>query len=117
LLRGNIDKAHVWFARASASDPGDAAAILKTGFIDMQLGNFKEAALHVQPLVTVRKPADKLLLSAAYMTRGGALLAMGDTKGADEHLALAIKANDNSAPAYMLWSEVKRAQGNNAAAD
>jgi Tfp pilus assembly protein PilF len=117
LARGKIDKAGVWFDRAITSDPDDAAARLNAGFIDMQLGQYDRAAKRVEPLVTARQPADKRLLSTAYMVRGAAYLAVGDTKGADENLAKAVQIDPVNASAYGLWSEVRRLDGNIAAAD
>ena len=117
LRKGNVDKADPWFHRASTSNPNDAAALLNVGFVDMQIGKYHEAVKHIEPLLTVRPPADKALLSTAYMIRGAAMLIAGDTKGADADLAKAVQANPVNSPAYELWSEVKRVEGNIAAAD
>jgi tetratricopeptide (TPR) repeat protein len=117
LLRGNINEADSWFHRASISNPDDAAALLNAGFVDMQLGKYRDAIQHVEPLLTGKQPTDKILLSTAYMVRGAAMLVTGDAKKADQDLALAVAANPRSAPAYRLWSEVKRAEGDVAAAE
>jgi predicted Zn-dependent protease len=117
LLQGNVTEADAWFHRAEASDPGNAAALLNAGFVDMQLGRYPAAIQHVGPLLTSRRPADKILLSTAYMIRGAALLVTGEQKKADQDVAMAVAANPSSAPAYALWSEVKRAEGDGAAAD
>jgi Tfp pilus assembly protein PilF len=117
LMRGNIAKAKVWFDRATVSDPGNSATLLNAGFIDMQLGEYDLAAKLVEPLVTDRPPADKRLLSTAHMIRGAAYLALGDTTGAGESLAKAIQADPVNAPAYELWSQVRRLDGNNKAAE
>jgi tetratricopeptide (TPR) repeat protein len=117
LLRGNVDTADSFFHRAGLSNPDNAAALLNAGFVDMQLGRYRDAIQHVEPLLTGRQPTDKLLLSTAYMIRGAAMLVTGDAKQADQDVALAVAANPRSAPAYTLWSEVKRAEGDATAAD
>jgi tetratricopeptide (TPR) repeat protein len=117
LLRGDVDTADSFFHRAGQSYPDDAAALLNAGFVDTQLGRYRSAIDHVEPLLTVRQPSDKILLSTAYMIRGAALLALGDAKGADQDLALSVRADPHSEPAYTLWSEVKRAEGDTTAAD
>jgi tetratricopeptide (TPR) repeat protein len=117
LLRGDIETADAYFHRASVSNPANAAALLNAGFVDIQQGRYRSAIDHVEPLLTERHPADMVLLSTAYMIHGTAMLALGDAKGADRDLAQAVHANPRSAPAYTLWSQVKRIDGDAAAAD
>jgi tetratricopeptide (TPR) repeat protein len=117
LLRGDIETADAYFHRAGVSNPANAAALLNAGFVDIQQGRYRSAIDHVEPLLTERHPADMVLLSTAYMIHGTAMLALGDAKGADRDLAQAVHANPRSAPAYTLWSQVKRIDGDAAAAD
>ena len=117
LLQDNVGEADSWFHRAGASNPDNAAALLNAGFVDMQFGRYPDAIQHVEPLLTSRRPADRALLSTAYMIRGAALLVSGEAKQADQDLAMAVAADSRSAPAYALRAEAKRAEGDAAAAD
>jgi predicted Zn-dependent protease len=83
----------------------------------MQLGRYPDAIQHVGPLLAGQRPTDKVLLSTAYMIQGAALLVTGDLKHADQDLAMAVAADPRSSPAYTLWADIKRAEGDGAAAD
>jgi hypothetical protein len=45
------------------------------------------------------------------------LLATADLRHADQDIATAVATNPRSAPAYALWAEIKRAEGDTGAAD
>jgi hypothetical protein len=51
------------------------------------------------------------------MTWGAARMGLHDLKGADRMLELATQTNPESSGAYGLWSEAKRLEGDQAAAD
>ena len=68
-------------------------------------------------LTRLAPPANKVLLATAYMTWGAARMGLHDLKGADRMLDLALQANPDSSAAYGLWSEAKRLEGDQAAAD
>lgn len=117
LRQDKPDDAASWFHTAIASDPDDAAPALNAAFVDLWLGNYQKAVEHVDELLRVRVPTDKILLATAYMTAGAALFRLNDLKAADHRLAEAVRVNPSSATAYQLWSEVKRAEGDTATAD
>lgn len=115
--RGRLDDAKTLFHQAAAYDPDNAAAELNTDFVDMQTGDYRDAAGHVEMLMRNHPPSNKTLLAAAYMTWGAALLAQGELRQADRNLAKAVEINPLSSATYDLWSDLKQVQGDKEAAD
>lgn len=111
LFRGNQRDAHAWFRLAMASAPDNTAAVLNHAFADLQLGNYREAAEHMERLLNTTTTTDKSLLATAYVTWGVALLGLRDVNGADRRLAQAIEIKPTSPVAWDMWAEVKRAKG------
>jgi len=117
LLRDRLDDAKTLFHLAAASDPDNAAGELNASFVDMQTGEYHDAAGHVEMLVRNHPPSNKTLLATAYMTWGAALLAQGELGQADQKLAKAVEINPLSSATYDLWSDLKQVQGHKEAAD
>lgn len=116
LFRANTDEARDWFHRADGSDPGNAVAELNNGFVDLQVGNYRDAIKHIEDMLAHHSAANKILLATGYMTWGGALLGLEDMDGAEQKVAKAIEINPDSSSAYELWSKIKRRKGDEAAA-
>lgn len=117
LLRGNLDDADHWFHTAVESDPSDAAAQLNATFVDLQLGHFGQAQQHVEDLMRNSPPTDKTLLATASMSWAAALIGLYQYDAADRMLAQAIEYDASSSAAYEVWSDLKRIQGDIAAAN
>jgi hypothetical protein len=105
------------FDAAIAADPTNAVPFLNAAFADLQFNEYQKAADRMAALIRLARPSNNVLLATAYMTWGAARLGMHDLKGADRMLELAIQANPESSGAYGLWSEAKRLEGDQAAAD
>jgi tetratricopeptide (TPR) repeat protein len=117
LHRGQLDVANDWFHRASTSYPEDAASTLNAGFVDVQLGDYTKAERHVENLLATRPPADRTLLTTAYITWGAALLGKEQFDAAQQKAAKASEIDRFNSSAYELQSEIARAKGDAAAAD
>lgn len=117
LARGNLDKAGSWFRTAVTSDSDDAAPALNAGFVDVQLGNYQHAQHELEALLADDTTMNNTLRATAYMTLGVALMGQGQAGAADAQLAQAVQSDPSIAPAYGLWSDIKRAEGDGADAD
>jgi tetratricopeptide (TPR) repeat protein len=105
------------FDAAIAADPTNAVPFLNAAFADLQFNEYQKAADRMAALIRLARPSNNVLLATAYMTWGAARMGMHDLKGADRMLELAVQANPESSGAYGLWSEAKRLEGDQAAAD
>jgi tetratricopeptide (TPR) repeat protein len=117
LFRNDPASARKAFNDAMAADPANAAPFLNAAFTDMQFNEYQKAADRMAELIRLAPPANKVLLSTAYMTWGAARMGMRDLAGADRMLAKAIGTNPKSSSALGLWSEAKRLDGDQSAAD
>ena len=117
LFRNDTPAARKAFDDAMAADPTNAVPFLNAAFTDMQFNEYQKAADRMAALTRLAPPANKVLLATAYMTWGAARMGLHDLKGADRMLDLALQANPDSSAAYGLWSEAKRLEGDQAAAD
>ncbi len=120
LFRNDASEAYQWFVRAEDSCPdgtvADVVASLNVAFADLQVDRDREAAEHIEWLLRQKPPADKVLLSTAYMTLAAAQLGTQDVNGADTTIAKAIEAYPDASSAYDLWSDIKREKGDPAEA-
>ena len=117
LFNNKPTEADAWFHRAATSDPDGVVPQLNSAFVDVQQDRDREAAEHMERLIRANPPADRALLCTAYMTWAAALAGLHDQAGADAKLALAIKADPDSATAWQFWSEIKRQAGETTVAD
>ena len=117
LFNNDPSAARKAFDDAIAADPTNAVPFLNAAFTDVQLNEYQKAADRMAALIRLAPPVNKVLLSTAYMTWGAARMGMHDLKGADRMLDLAVQANPESSSAFGLWSEAKRLEGDQAAAD
>lgn len=117
LFRNDPPAARKAFDAAMAADPTNAVPFLNAAFTDLQFNEYQKAADRMAELIRVARPTNKVLLATAYMTWGAARMGMHDLKGADRMLDLALQANPESSSAFGLWSEAKRLEGDQAAAD
>jgi hypothetical protein len=67
--------------------------------------------------VRLAPPSNKVLLATGYMTWGTARMGLRGLPGADRMLAKATQTNPESSSAPELWSEAKRLEGDEAAAE
>jgi len=120
LFRNDAKAAHEWLERAEASCPdntlADAVTSVNTAFADLQLDHDAEAVRHMEWLLREKPPADKVLLSTAYMTMAAGQLGVHDVDGADLSIAKAIEAYPEASSAYDLWADIKREKGDEAQA-
>jgi tetratricopeptide (TPR) repeat protein len=98
------------------SDPTNPVPFLNAAFTDLQFNDYQRAADRMAELIRLARPANKVLLSTAYMTWGAARMGLHDLKGADRMLELAVQANPESSSALGLWAEAKKLAGDHAAA-
>lgn len=121
LFRDNVQEARDWFARAEASCPdfttADAVSAVNAAFSDVQTGNYKSAAARMDRLLNEKPPTDPVMLSTAHMTLAAADMGLGQRAAAEQELAKATTIYPTGSSAYDLWSDIKRAEGNFAAAD
>jgi hypothetical protein len=117
LFGNNPPAARKAFDAAIAADPTNAVPFLNAAFADLQFNEYQKAADRMAELIRLARPSNNVLLATAYMTWGAARMGMHDLKGADRMLELAVQANPESSGAYGLWSEAKRLEGDQAAAD
>jgi tetratricopeptide (TPR) repeat protein len=117
LFHNDPPAARKAFDAAMAADPTNAVPFLNAAFTDLQFNEYQKAADRMAELIRVARPSNKVLLATAYMTWGAARMGIHDLKGADQMLDLAVQANPESSSAYGLWSEAKRLEGDQAAAD
>jgi tetratricopeptide (TPR) repeat protein len=105
------------FNDAMVDDPTNPVPFLNAAFTDMQLDEYQRATDRLAELIRLAPPANKVLLSTAYLTWGAARMGMRDLAGADRMLARAIEINPENSSALGLWSEAKRLAGDQAAAE
>jgi len=117
LFRNEPPAARKAFDDAIAADPTNAVPFLNAAFTDMQFNEYQKAADRMAALIRLAPPSNKVLLATAYMTWGAARMGLHDLKGADRMLEMATQTNPESSAAYGLWSEAKRLEGDQAAAD
>jgi len=117
LFRNDPKAARKAFDDAIAADPTNAVPFLNAAFTDLQFNENQKAADRMAALIRLARPSNNVLLATAYMTWGAARMGMHDLKGADRMLELAVQANPESSGAYGLWSEAKRLEGDQTAAD
>ena len=116
LFRNDPAVAHMLFHAAMVSDPSNPVPPLNAAFANMALDQDKEAAEHMAELIARNPPTDAALLSTAYMTLAAGRMGSRDAAGAEQAIAQSIAIYPNSSTAYALWSEIKRAAGDQAAA-
>ncbi len=106
-----------WFDAAAASDPENLVAGLNAAFIDLQMGDYRRAAKHIERLIAGKLPTDRILLATAYVELAAAQLGQRDVNGADGTVAKAVGVYPESSVAYELWSTIKREKGDPIAAE
>ena len=116
LFRNDPKAARKAFNDAMVSDPTNPVPFLNAAFTDLQFNDYQRAADRMAELIRLARPANKVLLSTAYMTWGAARMGLHDLKGADRMLELAVQANPESSSALGLWAEAKKLAGDHAAA-
>ena len=116
LFRNDPKAARKAFNDAMVSDPTNPVPFLNAAFTDLQFNDYQRAADRMAELIRLAPPANKVLLSTAYMTWGAARMGLHDLKGADRMLELAVQANPDSSSALGLWAEAKKLAGDHAAA-
>lgn len=117
LFRNDASRAHALFHAAMVSDPGNPVPPLNAAFANMALDQDQEAVSHMRELIERDPPTDPTLLSTAYLTLAGSRLGTGDIPGAEEAIVQSIGVYPNSSTAYALWSEIRRAAGDQTAAE
>lgn len=117
LFRDDPQAAHELFEKAMASDPDNPVPVLNAAFADMAVDNDSRAVQHMERLLATDPPTDTTLLAGAWTTLAGARLGTHDIAGAEKAIAQSVATYPNSAVAYELWSEIRRAQGDTAGAD
>lgn len=121
LFRNDVEEAHDWFIRAEASCPdfttADAVSAVNAAFADVQTGDYKNAAARMDRLLRDKPPTDRVMLSTAHMTLAAADMGLRNQDAAEQELTKATTIYPQGSSAYDLWSDIKRAQGDNAAAD
>src|SRR5437764_1740537 len=115
LFRNDPKAARKAFNDAMTADPTNAVPFLNAAFTDLQFNDYQRAADRMAELIRLAPPANKVLLSTAYMTWGAARMGMRDIKGADRMLEKAVAANPDSSSALGLWAEAKKLAGDRAA--
>jgi hypothetical protein len=116
LFRNDPKAARKAFNDAMVSDPTNPVPFLNAAFTDLQFNDYQRATDRMAELIRLARPANKVLLSTAYMTWGAARMGLHDLKGADRMLELAVQANPDSSSALGLWAEAKKLAGDHAAA-
>lgn len=116
LFHNDPAVAHTLFHAAMVSDPSNPVPPLNAAFANMALDQDKEAAEHMAELIARNPPTDAALLSTAYMTLAAGRMGSRDAAGAEQAIAQSIAIYPNSSTAHALWSEIKRAAGDQAAA-
>jgi len=116
LFRNDPKAARKAFNDAMVSDPTNPVPFLNAAFTDLQFNDYQRATDRMAELIRLARPANKVLLSTAYMTWGAARMGLHDLKGADRMLELAVQANPESSSALGLWAEAKKLAGDHAAA-
>ena len=120
LFRNDIETAHSWFDRAEASCPdfttADAVTAVNASFADVQTGNYQNAIARMNRLLNDKAPTGPVMLSTAYVTMAAAYMGLGRQDAADRALAKATTIYPQGSSSYELWSDVKHAMGDDAAA-
>jgi tetratricopeptide (TPR) repeat protein len=117
LFRNDPAAARKAFNDAMTADPTNSVPFLNAAFTDLQFNDYQRAADRMAELIRLAPPANKVLLSTAYMTWGAARMGMRDIKGADRMLEEAVGANPDSSSALGLWAEAKKLAGDHSAAE
>ncbi|MGE4046150.1 MAG: tetratricopeptide repeat protein [Acetobacteraceae bacterium] len=117
LFRKNLPQAQERFQRAMRSNPANPVAAMNAAFVLMAMDRDADAVTLMQALLRNHPPADPDLLGTAYMTLGAALLGVGKVQEAEAMTMRAVGLHPTCSTARELWSEVKRVQGDAAAAE
>ncbi len=116
LFKNDPKAARKAFNDAMVADPTNPVPFLNAAFTDVQLDENQKAVDRVAELVRLAPPANKVLLSTAYMTWAAALMGLRDVAAADRMLAKATQINPDNSSAFGLWAEAKKLAADNTAA-
>jgi tetratricopeptide (TPR) repeat protein len=117
LFKNDKSAARAAFDAATQSDPTNPVPFLNAAFTDLQFDEYQRAAVRMQQLIAIAPPANKALLSTAYMTWGAAMIGTKDLPNAERLMAMAVRLNPQGSTALHLWSEVKGLEGDKASSE
>jgi Flp pilus assembly protein TadD len=117
LFKNDLKGAETEFADAMEDDPSNPVAFINASFVDLQKNDYTAAAKRMEQLIRLAPPENNIVLCSAYTTWAAALMGLHDYNGADRLIAAAIAAAPRSSTALNLWSELRRLQGDENAAN
>jgi tetratricopeptide (TPR) repeat protein len=115
LIEKDLGRAHAIFRKATLSSPRNSAAILNLAFVDIQMGKFDEAEVHIREMMAEAAPENPVLHSTALMTQAAALIGMGRPADAALALSRATEVNPDNSSAWYLWGRLRESMGDRAA--
>ena len=111
LFRNDPHAARGHFDLAAAAWPDSAVPPLNIAFTEIQLDDYKSAAVRMRTLLGSIWLTNKLVLASAHMTLAAALMGLHDYAGAGAELKRALENNPDNTAATELSAELQRVRG------